>query len=61
MTDAGTGVGISNMEVKSRDAELAQLEGSHHRIRVHRARGNSGQNEAERTNAASGECQPCIL
>lgn len=54
LTDAGPGVGVSNMEVKFRDAELARVEGSDYRIRVHRARGDSGQNDTERTNSASG-------
>jgi hypothetical protein len=54
-TDAGPGVGVSNVAVKFRDAELARLEKSDYRVRVHRARGDSGQNEAERTNSASGD------
>lgn len=55
MTDAGPGVGISNHEVRFRDAELARLHGSDYRIRAHRARDDSGHNEAERTNSAIGE------
>ena len=58
-TDAGPGVGVSNTEVKFRDAELARLDASDYRIRVHRARGDSGQNEAERTNSAAGELYNC--
>lgn len=55
MTDAGTGVGASNFEVKFRDAELARLWHSDYRIRLHRSRGDSGQGEAERTNSAIGD------
>ena len=53
-TDAGPGVGVSNSEVQSRDAEPARIFSSDYRVRVrvHRARGDSGQNEAERTNSA---------
>ena len=54
-TDAGPGVGVSNFEVQFRDAELARIFSSDYRIRVHRARGDSGQNEAERTNSAIGD------
>ena len=35
-----------------RDAEHARMYGSIYRITVHRSRGDSGQNEAERTNSA---------
>ena len=52
LTDAGPGVGISNFEVRFRDAELARLHNSDYRIRLHRSRGDSRQNEAERTNSA---------
>jgi hypothetical protein len=55
LTDAGPGVGVSNFEVKFRDAELCRVFNSDHRIRVHRSRGDSGQNEAERTNSAIGD------
>ena len=44
LTDAGPGVGVSNFEVKFRDAELCRVFKSDHRIRVHRSRGDSGQN-----------------
>ncbi|CAC5405593.1 unnamed protein product [Mytilus coruscus] len=54
-TDAGPEVGVSNFEVKFRDAEIARLHKSDYRIRVHRSRGDSGQGEAERTNSAIGE------
>lgn len=37
-----------------RDAEIARLHNSTGRNRIHRARNDSGQNEAERTNAAIG-------
>ena len=54
-TDAGPGVGISNVEVKYRDIEMARINGWTHLNRVHRAPHDSGQNEAERSNAAIGE------
>ena len=54
-TDAGPGVGVNNLEVSFRDAELARIYSSDYRIRVHRANGDSGQNEAERTNSAIGD------
>ncbi|CAB3990933.1 Transient receptor potential cation channel subfamily A member 1 [Paramuricea clavata] len=53
LTDAGPGV--SNFKVKFRDAELYRIFNSDHRICVHRSRGDSGQNEAERTNSAIGD------
>ena len=52
LTDAGPGVGVSNFEVKFRDAELARMYNSGYRIRLHRSRGDSGQGEAEQTNSA---------
>jgi hypothetical protein len=52
LTDAGPGVGVSNVEVRFRDTELARLWNSDYRVRVHRSRGDSGQGEAERTNSA---------
>lgn len=56
LTAAGPGVGgVSNFEVKFRDAELARVHKSDYRIRVHRSRGHSRQNEAERTNSAIGD------
>ena len=54
LTDAGPGVGVSNLHVRFRDAEIARLHSSNRRNRIHRARNDSGQNEAERTNAAIG-------
>ena len=39
-TDAGPGVGVSNFEVKFRDAELARLWNSDYRIRLHWSRGD---------------------
>ena len=50
--DAGPGVGVSNFLVYFRDAEHARIYGSIYRITVHRNRGDSRQNEAERTNSA---------
>ena len=54
-TGAGPGVGVSNSGVQLRDAELARIFSSDYRVWVHRARGDSGQNEAERTNSAIGD------
>ncbi|XP_032235410.2 uncharacterized protein LOC5510379 [Nematostella vectensis] len=54
-TDAGPGVGVNNVDVKVRSAELDRLYNRDYRIRVHRSRGDSGQNEAERTNSAIGD------
>ena len=55
LTDAGPGVGVSNYEVRFRDAELALIHRSDYCVHVHRSRGDSGQNEAERTNSAIGD------
>ena len=55
LTDAGPGVGVTNYEVKFRDAEICRMFDSDYRIRVHRSRGDSGQGEAERTNSAIGD------
>ena len=52
LTDAGPGVGVTNFEVKFRFAEICRLHGNDRRTRIHRARGDSGQNEAERTNGS---------
>lgn len=54
-TDAGPGVGISNVEVRFRDIEMARIHSSERVNRIHRAPGDSAQNEAERTNASIGE------
>ena len=54
-TDAGPGVGITNTEVRFRDAEIARIHSSDRVNRIHRAPGDSAQNEAERTNAAIGD------
>ncbi len=53
-TDACPGVSINNVDVKVRSAELDRMYNRDFRIRVHRSRGDSGQNEAERTNSAIG-------
>ena len=50
LTDAGPGVGVSNYEVRFRDAELARIHNSDYRVRC--SRGDSGQGETERTNSA---------
>ena len=54
-TDAGPGVGCSNFEVRYRDVEMARIFDSDCVNRIHRARDDSGQNEAERSNACIGE------
>ena len=54
-TDAGPGVGVSNIELKYRDIEMSRINGWTHMNRIHRAPHDSGQNEAERSNAAIGE------
>ena len=54
-TDAGPGVGVSNLEVRFRDIEIARIHSSDRVNRIHRAPGDSGQNEAERSNAAIGD------
>ena len=52
LTDAGPGVGVSNYDVRFRDAELSRIHNSDYRVRCHRSRGDSGQGEAERANSA---------
>lgn len=46
-TDAGPGVGSSNVEVRYRDAEMDKILNSDRVDRVHISRDDSGQNEAE--------------
>ena len=55
LSDAGPGVGVSNLEVNIRDAEICRIFKSDRRIRLHRSHGDSGQGEAERTNSAIGD------
>ena len=55
ITDAGPGVGVSNSEVRFRDAELAIIHNSDYRVRVHNSSDSSGDNEAERTTSAIGD------
>ena len=55
LTDAGPGVGISNYEQIFHDAELARIQNSDYRIKIHRSREDSGKNEAERTNSEIGD------
>ena len=43
---------MSNYEVRFRDAELARIHRSDYHVPVHCSRGNSRQNEAERTKSA---------
>jgi hypothetical protein len=50
-TDAGPGVGVSNIEVRFRDVETARMHSSDRVNCIHR---DSGQNEPERSNAAIG-------
>ncbi len=54
-TDAGPGVGVSNLEVQYRDIEISRINKWTHMNRIHRVPHDSGQNEAERSNAAIGE------
>ena len=51
LTDRGPGVEMSNFEVRFRDAEIALLHNSDRRARVVGATNDSGQNEAECSNA----------
>ena len=55
LTDAGLGVGFSNGAVPYRMAETILVHGLDKVVCVHRGRGDSGQNEAERTNASIGD------
>ena len=52
LTDAGPGVGVNNLKVKARFADVCMIQDKDRRVRIYRARGDSGQNEAERTNAS---------
>ena len=54
-TDAGPGVGISNIEAKIWFVEMCRLERPDRQVRIHHAPGNSAQNEVERTNACIGD------
>ena len=54
-TDAGPGVGVSNIEVRFRDVEIARIQSSERVNRIHRAPGDPAQNEAERTNTSLGD------
>ena len=45
----------SNVEVKYRDVEMARIFNFDRVNRIHRARDDRGQNEAERSNACIGE------
>jgi hypothetical protein len=48
-------VGVTNIKVHFRDIEIAWIHSSDRVNRIHRAPGDSAQNEAERTNASIGE------
>ena len=54
-TDARPGVGVSNLEVKMRFTELCRIQQSDPMVRPHGDRGDSGSNEAERTNNCIGD------
>ena len=55
LTDAGPGVGVSSAESRIRIIERARMHGNEKILRIHRAREDSGQNEAERLNACIGD------
>lgn len=55
ISDAGPGIGCNNFDVRFHDAEFSKIHKFDYRICVHRSRGDSGQNEAERTNSAAGD------
>ena len=63
LTDAGPGVGVSSAESRIRILERARMHGNEKVLRIHRAREDSGQNEAERLNACIGDalCDGGIL
>ncbi|XP_068696413.1 uncharacterized protein [Montipora foliosa] len=44
-TDSGPGVGVSNLEIRFRDIEIARIHSSDRVNRIHCAPGDSGQNE----------------
>ena len=54
-TDAGPGVGVTNIKVRFRDVEIAGIQSSVHVNRINPASGESAQNEAERTNTSIGD------
>ena len=54
-TDAGPGVGVTNIEIKYRDTEMSRINSWTHMKMIHRAPHDSGQNEVERSQAAIGE------
>ena len=49
-TDVGLGVGVTKIEVRFRDVEIAQVQSSERVNRIHCAPGRSAQNKAEATN-----------
>ena len=55
LTDAGPGVGVSSAECRWRLLEKARIHNSDKVLGIHRARQDSGQNEAERLNACIGD------
>ena len=55
LTDAVPGVGVSSAESRIRILEKARIHGNEKVLRIHRAREDLGQNEAERLNACIGD------
>ena len=55
LTDGGPGVSVTNFDVQIRAMEMCRMWNLDYYIRLHRSRGDSGQNEAERTNSAIGD------
>ena len=53
--DAGPGVDVANIEVRIFDVEIARIQSSERANGIHGAPGDSGQNEAGRTNASIGD------
>lgn len=54
-TDAGSRVGVTNIEVQFRDVEIARIQSSERINRIHHVPGYSAQSKAERTNASIGD------
>ena len=55
LTDAGPGIGVSSAESRIRILEKGRMRGNEKVLRIHRAKEDSGQNEAERLNACIGD------
>ena len=52
LIDGGPGVSVTNFDVQIRAMEICGMWNLDYYIRLHRSRGDSGQNEAERINSA---------